>query len=253
MGCSSRYAIYYAPEVGSALAVFSASWLGWDAQTGQPVVHPIYDELPVPVDQLTAVPRKYGFHGTLKPPFRLAYGKSVTDLHSAVGELASRQTPFKIKRLALRSFVGGFLALAPDENNADMAALASSCVRDLDEFRAPLDAADLSRRRSVNLTEKQENYLTQWGYPYVFDEFRFHLTLTGKLQPETAALVRERLQYVLSTPLSEPLCVREICLFRENDDGQFYILKRYPLTALAAARPETWQRNMPAGYHSRQS
>jgi len=253
MGSSSRYAIYYAPEVGSALANFGASWLGRDAQTDQFVAHPVYDDLPVPIHELTAAPRKYGFHGTLKPPFRLAYGKSVTDLHDAMVSLAARQYPFDIERLSVRSLVGGFLALVPNENNADMAALADCCVRDLDRFRAPLSEADLSRRRSANLTEKQERYLAEWGYPYVFDEFRFHLTLTGKLQPKLASLVMKKLQHVLAKPLSEPLVVREICLFRENDDGQFYILKRYPLTALAAVQPETWQTSLPAVHRSRQS
>ena len=66
-----RYAVYYAPEPG-AFANFCARWLGWDAITGAEVAHAEVAGLPCPVSELTETPRKYGFHGTLKPPFHLS-------------------------------------------------------------------------------------------------------------------------------------------------------------------------------------
>ncbi|MBV1927165.1 MAG: DUF1045 domain-containing protein [Rhodobacteraceae bacterium] len=249
MECYSRYAIYFAPEQGSDLANFGASWLGWDAQNGQPAAHPIFDDLPVPVSELTATPRKYGFHGTLMAPFRLGYNKSVVDLNRAVAELAYRQFPFDIERIGLRS-IGGFLAITPEERNADLVALAGACVRELDKFRAPLSSADLLRRRSANLTGPQDRYLTRWGYPYVFDEFQFHMTLSGKLAPDVIGPVQKRLQQALAKPLAQSLPVREICLFREDDDGRFYILKRYALNALAAMQPENRPKILSEAQHS---
>ncbi|PKP65441.1 MAG: phosphonate metabolism protein, partial [Alphaproteobacteria bacterium HGW-Alphaproteobacteria-8] len=68
-----RFALYYAPPPGP-LADFAADWLGWDATAGREMPHPIVPGLPGPVEELTRAPRKYGLHGTLKPPFRLAQG-----------------------------------------------------------------------------------------------------------------------------------------------------------------------------------
>ncbi len=78
-----RYALFWAPPRGSALARFGASWLGWDAEAGELVPHPEVPRLPLPVAEITATPRRYGFHGTLKPPFRLAEGANVAGLDAA--------------------------------------------------------------------------------------------------------------------------------------------------------------------------
>ena len=247
MSYSSRYAVYYAPEINSELANFGANWLGWDAQTSQSVPHLIYDDLPV--SDITATPRKYGFHGTLKPPFRLAYGKTVADLNEAVAELAAYQTAFEIENISLR-ILDGFLAITPTQNSTEISALADTCVRDLDWLRAPLGAEDLARRRAAKLTPRQEKYLTEWGYPYVFEDFRFHLTLTGKLPEKLASVVQGRLIHRLAKPLSCPLAIREICLFRENSDGRFYIFKRYPLASFPARLPENLNRNLPVAHYS---
>jgi hypothetical protein len=88
----------------------------------------------------------------------------------------------------------------------------------------------MARRRAAGLTPAQERNLIEWGYPYVLDEFRFHLTLTGSLaDPEAEAAM------AALSPLTEPLCrdalaVREICLFGEREDGFFEIVRRYRLT-----------------------
>lgn len=247
MSYSSRYAVYYAPEINSELADFGANWLGWDAQTSQSVPHLIYDDLPV--SDITATPRKYGFHGTLKPPFRLAYGKTVADLNEAMAELAAHQSAFEIESIALR-MLDGFLAIMPTKNNAEISALADTCVRDLDWLRAPLGAEDLLRRRAANLTPRQEKHLTEWGYPYVFEDFRFHLTLTGKLSTDLASAVQDLLLHRLARPLSRSLAIREICLFRENSDGRFYVFKRYPLASFPAMRPEKLNTRLPADHRS---
>jgi len=222
----SRYAVYYAPEAGSALARFGAQWLGWDAQAGQACPHP--ENTGLPVAALTATPRKYGLHGTLKPPFRLAKGHRAEALDQAVAELARAQQGFDIADISLRS-VGGFLAITPTNPAPELSDLARACVQKLDAFRAPPTSAELARRRSAGLSDAQESNLMRWGYPYVMQDFRFHLTLTGRLDPAAIAPVQQYVQTALAAPLCAPLPVREICLFGEADDGHFHILKRYGL------------------------
>ena len=82
-----RYAIYYAPRTG-AFASAAAGWLGWDVETGQPVPHPALSGLEWPVADLTRAPRKYGFHGTIRAPFRLDEGVTAQEVTQNVAEMA---------------------------------------------------------------------------------------------------------------------------------------------------------------------
>ncbi|MBY8974811.1 DUF1045 domain-containing protein [Rhodobacteraceae bacterium NNCM2] len=226
----TRYAIYYAPPEGSPLATFGAAWLGWDAAAGSEVVHPDLAGLPLSVGEITERPRKYGFHGTLKPPFHLAPGTSREGLEAAVEDLAASQPAFDVPRLALRR-LGSFLALVPAAASEPLRDLAAACIQKLDSFRAPPSAVELEKRRKNPLSPRQEALLAEWGYPYVLDEFRFHLTLTGPLPEAEAEQIAKRLGPVLAEILAPPMPVRELCLFGEDAaDGRFHILRRFPLT-----------------------
>ena len=221
-----RFAVYYAPPAGSDLARFGAAWLGWDAEAEAEVAHPPAGGLDVA--SMTAAPRKYGFHGTLKPPFRLAEGTDPDQLDASVRSLADTWTTFDAPPLALRR-IGRFVALVPSAPDRHLSDLAAACVRDLDDFRAPPDKRELERRRRTGLSGAEETNLLRWGYPYVMDSFRFHLTLTGALDP----MVAEDTIRVL-TPQTRPFCqgplpVREICLFGERPTGRFHLIRRYPL------------------------
>lgn len=224
----SRYAVYWAPEPGP-LADWAASWLGWDPAEGVELPHPDVDDLPLSVAKLTATPRKYGFHGTLKPPFHLADGADVSTLHEMLVALAGQLSPVSTPGLALHR-LGGFVALTPESDTAPLAALAAQIVEALDGFRAPPTAAEIARRRPERLTPRQRAYLDRWGYPYVMEEFRFHLTLTGDLAPGVAQAVADRLAPLLHPLLSRPFDIRSICLFGQGADGRFRLLDRYPLT-----------------------
>ncbi len=224
----SRYAIYHAPAANSALARFGAAWLGWDAEAGTTVAHPHLPGLPRPAEELTAIPRKYGFHGTLKPPFRLATGTDRGELHLAVAELARRQRPVRLEGLQLAR-LGRFLALVPMGDTAGLAQLAERCVSDLDAFRAPPTRGELERRRRAGLSARQEALLAQWGYPYVQEEFRFHLTLTGSFDAAVLDAVEPVLAEAVAPLLPRPFEIGEICLFGEAPSGMFHILHRYAL------------------------
>ncbi|HET6519502.1 MAG TPA: DUF1045 domain-containing protein, partial [Geminicoccaceae bacterium] len=97
----------------------------------------------------------------------------------------------------------------------------------------PSDAAELSRRRAAGLTARQDALLLAWGYPYVFEEFRFHLTLTERLgEPERGEVMAVLAD--LTTPLRRtPLRVESVCLFEQSDRGSpFVATARYPLGGL---------------------
>ena len=223
----TRFAVYYAPPESSDLSRFGASWLGWDAASGQPVSHPV---CPVDVETVTRTPRKYGFHGTLSAPLRLSDGSSPESFGDAVAELAESVAPFRAAPLMLKQ-IGPFLALVPSEKSSELNALHARCVKDLIAFRTPPDAAELARRRANGLTPEQDALLLQWGYPYVLEEFRFHLTLSGRLDAETANAVRTVLTDFTAPFCVDPFDVSEIALYGERgQDGQFEIIRRYPLT-----------------------
>ena len=227
----TRFAVYAAPEPGP-LADFAASWLGWDAARGVEVAHPALPGLPRPVDEITATPRKYGFHGTLKPPFRLAPGSTREALEADLAALVTRTSPVTLDGLSLTR-LGGFLALTPDGDTSALAALAAACVRDLDCHRAPPSEDELARRRASGLSPEQEENLARWGYPYVMDDFRFHLTLSGRLPRPEADALRDILAPHLAPLIPRPFPIRDLCLFGEAPDGRFHILSRHALTGPA--------------------
>lgn len=223
-----RFAVYYAPERG-AFSRFAAEWLGWCPTSGTAKPHPEVHGLPTPVAEITETPRKYGFHGTLKPPFRLADGADQSGLERALAALAARLAPVRMEGLAL-SQIGSFVALMPEGDVSGLSALAAACVTDLDSFRAPAPEAELARRRAAGLSERQERYLKDWGYPYVLEEFKFHLTLSGRLSEADAQQLHAALDPVLCPLLPRPFVIRDLSLFGEDEDGRFHIIDRFALS-----------------------
>lgn len=218
----SRFAIYYVPPEGP-LATFGATWLGWDLLRGAEV--PQFDVHGL--DDITMTPRKYGFHGTLKPPFRLKPEQTVTDLETAVAAMASRVTPATCDGLRLTP-LGRFLAFTPYGPLEQLQQVAKACVCELDSFRAPASEAELVKRRAAGLTGRQDALLTQWGYPYVMEEFRFHLTLTGKLPADAVPQWTKTVERV-APDLPRPFIVDQIALCGERRDGGFELIHRYTL------------------------
>jgi len=224
----TRYAVYYTPPPG-ALAEFGASWLGWDIWAGRPVAHPRVCALPNPVARITETPRRYGFHATLKPPFRLAPGATEDTLYAALSALCSETEPVLLQGLELRQ-IGSFLALVPMGDTEPLNRLAANIVRGIDRYRAPLDEAELARRRATGLTPRQEAQLVKWGYPYVMEEFRFHMTLTGPLGAAELDVLRPTLAPMLLRLLPAALRISDATLVGEDASGKFHALHRCALT-----------------------
>ena len=175
-----RYAVYFLPEPGSPLALFGSRWLGRDCATGEILAQPNVPELDsAALAELTESARNYGFHATLKAPFHLKPGQTEDDLRDAMRARAASLEAFDVG-LALRD-LGGFLALMMAPSNHRMTELAAVCVREFETFRAALSDRDLERRRKAKLSAQQDTLLQRWGYPYVMEEFRFHMTLSKRL------------------------------------------------------------------------
>ena len=220
-----RYAIYYTPQ--GALAEAGAAWLGWDLARGRAVAHPEVAGLDVAA--LTETPRKYGLHATVKPPFVLAEGTTADGVLTEFKTLCKRLAPVTLDGLALTP-LGRFLALTPEGDTAALNAMAAEVVRGLDTFRAPPSEADLARRRQANLTPKQEANLSQWGYPYVMEAFRFHITLTGKLPKADLPQVTAALAPYITPHLPQPFVLDSLTLVGQAEDGMFHEVHRAALS-----------------------
>ena len=217
-----RHAAYFAPAPDSAAWRLGTQWLGRCPHRGQELAQP----LPAGWDadafaQRTREPRRYGWHATLKAPFTLEQGCSVAALRSGFSELASGAGAPFLLHLALAQ-VGNFLALVPRQPCAPLQALADACVRQLHPFAAPLPPAEVARRSRGGLSARQQDMLAQWGYPYVLQDFAFHLTLTGSLDglsaDQTAQLVQHATNW-FAPLLSEGLQIDAVSWFAEDAPG----------------------------------
>lgn len=225
-----RHAVYFAPAAGSILEERAAAWLGRDLQ-GRPVARP-----PVPgvqaehLDTLTAPPRHYGFHATLKPPFALAEGTTLDELVAALEDFVRERSSFAVPQPRVEA-LGSFLALRTDSVALDD--LAADCVRAFDFFRGPQSEAELAKRRAGGLSRRQEDMLARWGYPYVMDQFRFHMTLTGPIADEAErATLATWLSEWLAPALNGPLTIKEIALYSQVDrSAPFTLTRRFPFAA----------------------
>lgn len=225
---TARFAIYYSPGISSELYRLASEWLGYDAAAGTE----IFPELPAGMTldgwrTATQAPRKYGFHATLKPPFQLADGTDETSLNDALAAFAAGRRPFSAGRLIV-SDLDGFLALIPEKESPELRRLASDCVRELDPFRRPATRTEKDLRRAAGLSPEQDRNLERWGYPFVMDAFRFHMTLTGRL----GKVVRKRLGASLadrfSKALAAPVRIDSICLFvQPTPESRFELRDRF--------------------------
>ena len=226
MKATPRYAIYYAPAPGSALDALGRNWLGRDAVTGTAVEQP--DVLGI--GEITAEARHYGFHATLKPPFALAPGRTEAMLMVALTEFAASRRKLIAPPLKLAA-ISRFLALVPSTSTPELHQLADHCVARFDRFRAPPDEAELAKRRAAGLTPTQDALLQRWGYPYVFEEFRFHMTLTRRLNAEEQARIEAVLAPLVAPVTSGPLVIDALSLFAQADrTSPFRLVRRFPFS-----------------------
>ena len=209
----------------------ASTWLGRDPETGAETV----PDLPLWLArdrwrEITKDARQYGFHGTLKPPMTLAGGRTSDGLKAALSLFASEIPALPPLGLQVAT-IGGFLALVPREPSAALKRLADLAVERFDRFRAPSTAAELANRRRVPLSTRQEEYLARWGYPYVFDEYRFHMTLTSRLPDPERARIAAYLTDLLAPAIAQPVPLTMALFVQEDRETPFRLARRLRLGA----------------------
>ena len=245
---TARFAIYAAPGTGSADALGAAlreraeQWLGRSVSAD-----PIAPGNPAgwtreAIDAITVDARRYGFHATLKAPFRLAEGRTPEELDAAVARFAADHGGAVIPQLTLAR-LDGFFALVPGAEAAELYALADEVVTSFDGFRAPATEAELARRNPASLTPRRRELLQTWGYPYVLEEFRFHMTLTDRIADERSKEVERTLSDWFAPLLGATVPVDALALFTEAEPGAPFVLHAvHPLQPV----PSPWHVTRPA-------
>ncbi|AFL53294.1 hypothetical protein ABIE78_000815 [Sinorhizobium fredii] len=214
-----RYAICFTPPMGDPLSAAAASWLGRSVYSGEPVEPPSIAGLRVSeIAFHTAVPRRFGFHAMIMAPFRLADGIDEAQLLRALMHFTSAETPFAIERLEVAR-LSQCLGLLPTVPSQAMHMLAARVLQAFDRFRAPLSEDDIERSDPDRLTAPQFSNLHRWGDPFVMEEYRFHLKLTGPLGADVGQRLEAPLREVFEPHLTKPLVVDSLALFVEPDTG----------------------------------
>lgn len=216
---TERFAIYFAPSATSALWDRAATWLGRDAETGE-----LFSGTVAGIDRdrllnLTQSANRYGFHATIKAPMVLAPDMTEAELRTRLADFARRHQPFSLGRLKLTSLMG-FLALMVDGENEALQDFAAHVVEDFDSLRAPMSVKDRAARAGKGLSERQIELLDAYGYPYVFEEFRFHMTLSDRLEGDDAREIAEAASTWFGPILDEDMLFDRLSLFHEPDAGK---------------------------------
>jgi Protein of unknown function (DUF1045) len=200
---------------------FGASVLGYDIYSGQVVPSfAIFD--PCWHDKVHE-PSIYGFHATLKPPFRLTTGADEAELKTNLEALFRSQRAIDVGRLEVRT-LGSFIALVPATPCPALDQLAATCVQYVDHFRAPMSGQERARRLESRLSERQRINLDRWGYPYVFDDFHFHMTLTGPLADQDRAQAKQTLTAEFACRPAAQLLVMDRLVIARQTDSAFCVI-----------------------------
>lgn len=214
---SQRFAIYYAPATTDLLWDRASIWLGRDPATGLTYDGAVAGMERARLLNLTQSAGRYGFHATLKPPMALAAGHTEQSLRDAMVEAARELQPVSLGRLRIAE-LDGFLALIPENpDNPQLQDFAASVVEMFEPFRAPLNPRDRAARAARGLTPRQEELLDGYGYPYVFDQFRFHMTLTDRLSDADRAEVTTAAQTWFGPILGDEVVLDRLSLFHEQE------------------------------------
>lgn len=227
---TKRYAVYFAAPEGSALEAFGRSFVGRDHVTGEAVPQMTVDGLDATtLMAMTQSARHYGFHATLKAPFVLKEGSNAEDLKKVTETFAEGRSAFEAPPLKV-SALSRWIAFTLSDDSPAMDRLAADCVRDFEAFRAPLTDNDIARRRESGLTPRQDEQMLAFGYPHIFDDFHFHMTLAGPLEPEARDSLVKTLRPLTSEIEAAPLMVDAIALYEQPErDSPFVQTGRFPL------------------------
>lgn len=228
---TGRAAIYFAPPEGSELEAFGRRILGRDHLTGEDLEQPVIEGIDADeLHRITHSARHYGFHATLKAPFVLKEGRTIDELCEAAKAFAAERIAFEAPPLHL-SALSRWIAFKLSAPSPEMDRLAADCVTGFEPFRAPLHPADIDRRRSAGLTARQDEQMLAYGYPYIFEDFDFHMTLAGPLDPPKKDQVLNALCRRAPAIDRMSLWVDAIALYQQPDrEKPFTQTARFPFS-----------------------
>ncbi|ANM05459.1 hypothetical protein AMC78_CH03395 [Rhizobium phaseoli] len=232
-----RYAICFTPPASDPLSPVAANWLGRNVFSGDMLEPPAVRGLGIhEIAFHTAVPRRYGFHGVLKAPFHLSGDMSESQLLRDLMRFAGTFAPFQISRLEIAR-LGSFYSLMPSAPCEQIQYLASAIVQEFDRYRAPLSEADIERSDPDGLSAAQFANLHRWGNPYVMDEFRFHMPVTGSINAIDMPRIEMALRTIFEPVLREPVMVSNVALMiEEGTGGPFRVHSLHPMGKVSARR-----------------
>lgn len=232
-----RYAICFTPPASDPLSLVAANWLGRNVFSGDMLGPPAVRGLGIhEIAFHTAVPRRYGFHGVLKAPFHLSGDMSESQLLRDLMRFAGTFAPFQISRLEIAR-LGSFYSLMPSAPCEQIQYLASAIVQEFDRYRAPLSEADIERSDPDGLSAAQFANLHRWGNPYVMDEFRFHMPVTGSINAIDMPRIEPALRTIFEPVLREPVMVSNVALMiEEGTGGPFRVHSLHPMGKVSARR-----------------
>ncbi|MBX4969430.1 hypothetical protein ABID08_000120 [Rhizobium binae] len=232
-----RYAICFTPPASDPLSLVAANWLGRNVFSGDMLEPPAVRGLGIhEIAFHTAVPRRYGFHGVLKAPFHLSGDMSESQLLRDLMRFAGTLAPFQISRLEIAR-LGSFYSLMPSAPCEQIEYLASAIVQEFDRYRAPLSEADIERSDPDGLSAAQFANLHRWGNPYVMDEFRFHMPVTGSINAIDMPRIESALRTIFAPVLKEPVMVSNVALMiEEGTGGPFRVHSLHPMGKVSARR-----------------
>lgn len=227
---TERYAIYFAPAEQSLLWHRASTWIGRDSINGEVLPQPEIGGISRQrLEDVTESARRYGFHATLRSPFRLSETCNRNQLIDSLARYAKGTAPVDLGTAEIRS-LSGFLAIMPVQQSEVLTDFASDCVAYFERCRAPLTEAERARRLGAGLTERQVELVDLFGYPYVMEEFRFHMTLTDRLDDADRAIIQPAADAYFAEALAAPLVVDRVVLYHEPEPGApFFRLEDFVL------------------------
>lgn len=189
--------------------------------TGLAVLQPVLPGLA----EATAEPRRYGLHGTLKAPFVPRYG--LQSFLQAATSFAAQCHSFALPALAVKE-IEAVVALCPVTASPQLYQLAEACVKILDPHRTP-ESEDVQAKRRNGKTARQIVHITQFGYPFIFEDFNFHMTLTGQMKNNP--YLKAACAY-FSQALGQPRFIDNLAIFVEEEKGSpFRLYCRLPFAS----------------------
>jgi ribose 1,5-bisphosphokinase len=232
----TRYALYFAPEPHTPWWRAGCHWLGRDpasdADATLACAQPDIPGLPrLLLAKLTSDARRYGFHATLKAPFRLQGGFTEAHLVEMAEAFCDAQKPLFVPDVEVGR-IGKALALRATGDTRQIDDLALRCLQYFDLLRAAPTAAEQHKYRARGLSAREEELLQRWGYPYAEEHFRFHMSLSDSLveldDASIDALCEAATAHFAHARASEPLAIEGLSIFREIERGTpFQVWKRF--------------------------